>query len=601
MNLFIEFHLIQNFAPSNLNRDDTGAPKDAIFGGHRRARVSSQCFKRAIRLTAHEQELVAPEHRGVRTKKLKALLLERLAGRDPAEAEGKIETALAAAGLKLKDDGKTEYLLFLGEAEIAGFAALIEQRWDELGSAAPAGEKKGKKEAKANVPAEVIKQARALLDGGKAVDVALFGRMLADLPEVNQDAACQVAHAISTHRVEREFDYFTAVDDRGGPDESGAGMIGQVEFNSATLYRYAVVDLRKLLGNLQNDGELVLSALEAFTQAMVRAIPSGKQNTFAAHNLPAFVGICLRHAGPLNLANAFEKPVVARADASLSERSVAELARHDQQLASVYGDSRDRWAYLDISGAWPKERGEPQATCSNSPIGCAARFPAVWEAEMATLLMRLQGPMQSWGTTSRFDERDTQLEPSKSGVLGLVCAALGRDRSEPLEDLASLRMGVRVDREGIPLRDYQTATGVLVASGKADPRRTVVSPRHYLADAVFLVGLEGRDQALLERIQQALRAPFWPLCLGRKSFVPGSPVWLPEGLSSLALEQALQAWPRLAEAQPGDRGKPLRCLIEDERSGVVRLDQPIAPFAERRFGPRFVRSGVADVPDQTDP
>ncbi len=118
---------------------------------------------------------------------------------------------------------------------------------------------------------------------------------------------------------------------------------------------------------------------------------------------------------------------------------------------------------------------------------------------MATLLMRLQGPMQSWGTTSRFDERDTQLEPSKSGVLGLVCAALGRDRSEPLEDLASLRMGVRVDREGIPLRDYQTATGVLVASGKADPRRTVVSPRHYLADAVFLVGLEGRDQALLER------------------------------------------------------------------------------------------------------
>ncbi|MEN1450714.1 type I-E CRISPR-associated protein Cas7/Cse4/CasC, partial [Pseudomonas aeruginosa] len=157
-------------------------------------------------------------------------------------------------------------------------------------------------EAKANVPTEVIKQARALLDGGKAVDVALFGRMLADLPEVNQDAACQVAHAISTHRVEREFDYFTAVDDRGGPDESGAGMIGQVEFNSATLYRYAVVDLRKLLGNLQNDGELVLSALEAFTQAMVRAIPSGKQNTFAAHNLPAFVGVCLRHAGPLNLA-----------------------------------------------------------------------------------------------------------------------------------------------------------------------------------------------------------------------------------------------------------------------------------------------------------
>ena len=354
MSLFVEFHLIQNFAPSNLNRDDTGAPKDALFGGHRRARVSSQCFKRAIRLAAQEHELVAPEYRGVRTKKLKALLLERLVGRDPLEAEGKIEVALAAAGLKLKDDGKTEYLLFLGEAEIAGFATLIEQHWDELAGAA-GGEKKGKKEAKASAPADVVKKAKALLDGGKAVDVALFGRMLADMPEVNQDAACQVAHAISTHRVEREFDYFTAVDDKGGPDETGAGMIGQVEFNSATLYRYAVVDAGKLLGNLQQDRELTLSALEAFTQAMVRAIPTGKQNTFAAHNLPSFVGVCLRHAGPLNLANAFEKPIAPRHEASLTSLSVGELARHEGKLAAVYADARDQWAYLDLSEAWSQK------------------------------------------------------------------------------------------------------------------------------------------------------------------------------------------------------------------------------------------------------
>lgn len=357
MSLFVEFHLIQNFAPSNLNRDDTGAPKDALFGGHRRARVSSQCFKRAIRLAAQEHDLVAPEHRGVRTKKLKALLLERLAERDPLEAEGKIEVALAAAGLKLKDDGKTEYLLFLGEAEIAGFANLIEQHWDELAGAPAGGEKKGKKEAKASAPADVVKKAKALLDGGKAVDVALFGRMLADMPEVNQDAACQVAHAISTHRVEREFDYFTAVDDKGGPDETGAGMIGQVEFNSATLYRYAVVDAGKLLSNLQQDRELTLSALEAFTQAVVRAIPTGKQNTFAAHNLPSFVGVCLRHAGPLNLANAFEKPIVPRHEASLTSLSVGELARHEGKLAAVYADARDQWAYLDLSEAWPQQKG----------------------------------------------------------------------------------------------------------------------------------------------------------------------------------------------------------------------------------------------------
>lgn len=219
---------------------------------------------------------------------------------------------------------------------------------------------------------------------------------------------------------------------------------------------------------------------------------------------------------------------------------------------------------------------------------------------MATLLMRLQGPLQSWGTTSRFDERDTQLEPSKSGVLGLVCAALGRDRSEPLDDLAALRMGVRVDREGVPMRDYQTATGVLIATGKADLRRTVVSPRFYLADAAFLVGLEGEDEGLLARIQDALRGPVWPLALGRKSFVPGMPVWLADGLSPLPLQQALAGYPRLVSPQWADRGQPLRCLLEDKQEGAIRLDQPVAPFAERRFGPRFVKSGVLHAPDQTD-
>lgn len=219
---------------------------------------------------------------------------------------------------------------------------------------------------------------------------------------------------------------------------------------------------------------------------------------------------------------------------------------------------------------------------------------------MGTLLMRLQGPLQSWGTTSRFDERDTQLEPSKSGVLGLVCAALGRDRSEPVGDLAALRMGVRVDREGVPMRDYQTATGVLIATGKADLRRTVVSPRYYLADAAFLIGLEGEDEDLLTRIHNALRAPVWPLALGRKSFVPGLPVWLVGGLSALPLEQALAAYPRLVAPQWADLQQPLRCLLEDGQDGAIRLDQPVAPFAERRFGPRFVKSGVLHAPDQTD-
>ena len=354
MSLFLEFHLIQNFAPSNLNRDDTGAPKDALFGGHRRARVSSQCFKRAVRLTVASQELLPAAYRGVRTKKLKDLLVARLASRDPMEAAAKVEAVLAGSGIKLKDDGKTEYLLFLGDGEVSALAALIDEQWHEI---AANTEKKSKKDAKASASQEISKKVKALMNGGKAVDVALFGRMLADMPSVNEDAACQVAHAISTHRVEREFDYFTAVDDEGDDDETGAGMIGQIEFNSATFYRYAVLDLGKLLQNLQKDRELTLSAVNAFTLALAQAVPSGKQNSFAAHNPPEFIGVCLRHRSPMNLANAFERPVAPRRDDALTAQSVRELAGYEARLAAVYGSDQDRWLTLDLSGQWPQDRG----------------------------------------------------------------------------------------------------------------------------------------------------------------------------------------------------------------------------------------------------
>ena len=225
-------------------------------------------------------------------------------------------------------------------------------------------------------------------------------------------------------------------------------------------------------------------------------------------------------------------------------------------------------------------------------------MPNAGELEMPTLLLRLQGPMQSWGTTSRFDERDTQLEPSKSGVLGLICAALGRDRKEPLDDLVTLRMGVRVDREGTPMRDYQTATGLLLATGKVDLNRTAVSPRFFLADAAFLVGLEGPAQGQLEGIQKALGSPVWPLALGRKSFVPGMPVLLKDGLRDQDLKSALDTYPRLAAPRRGQREDELRVMIEDPSEGSMRMDQPLGPFAERRFGPRFVKSGVVNVSDQ---
>ncbi len=357
MKLFVEFHLIQNFAPSNLNRDDTGAPKDALFGGHRRARVSSQCFKRAIRLDAASTASIPAGNRGVRTKKLKQLLEKKLEDFGRSEAGARIEAALAAAGLKLKNDGKTEYLLFLGQGEIDAFARLVDENWDALEVTTAPDTKRTKKEAKASLPAEIVKNARVLLDGQKAVEVAMFGRMLADMPGVNQDAACQVAHAISTHKVDREFDYFTAVDDMGDEDETGAGMIGQVEFNSATFYRYALIDANKLEENLQGDRELSLTGIRAFAQAMARAIPTGKQNTFAAHNPPSFVGVVLRHSSPFNLANAFERPIWVRADKELTTASVERLAEHDMKVSDFYGDGKDLWGYLDMTNAWPQGKG----------------------------------------------------------------------------------------------------------------------------------------------------------------------------------------------------------------------------------------------------
>ncbi len=355
MPLFIETHIIQNFAPSNLNRDDTGTPKDAIFGGHRRARISSQCLKRAARLDAKGAALLPLDILGTRTKKLTAKLLELLPEEKRQEAEPRIRNAFAAVGLSIDEEGMAQYLVYLGGKELAGFAKLIQDHWEALAPQAQEG-KKNKKEAKASLPPSVKKEALALLDGGKAADVALFGRMLADLPQANIDAACQVAHAISTHKVDREFDYFTAMDDLASPEQSGAAMIETTEFNSACFYRYSAIDMDKLRKNLQEDSELALASLKAFLLATVRAIPSGKQNSFAAHNPPAFVGVALRKGAPRNLANAFETPVWPKREQSLSELSVTALARQEQALASAYGEGD--WNCLDLTGAWPKELGQ---------------------------------------------------------------------------------------------------------------------------------------------------------------------------------------------------------------------------------------------------
>jgi CRISPR system Cascade subunit CasC len=353
--MLVELHVLQNFAPSCLNRDDTNSPKDCEFGGHRRARISSQCIKRAVRRHFQKAGLLPEGNLAHRTKRLVEELTRRLEklGRTGPEAGAAVEAAVQGAGLGLKE-GKTQYLLFLGEREVGGLAGLIHQHFDALKAvkAAPApaaegadeaGKKKGakdrkkeKKEAKAAVPKTVSDAALALLNGGKAADLALFGRMLADMPEKNRDAACQVAHALSTNRAHIEMDYYTAVDDLKPDDTAGADMIGTVEFTAPCFYRYANIDLGQLTENLQGDRGLALKAVEAFLRASVEAIPTGKQNSMAAHNPPDLVLAVVRERGLWSLANAFVQPVRPDRDAGLVQRSAEALDRYWGRLNRMY-------------------------------------------------------------------------------------------------------------------------------------------------------------------------------------------------------------------------------------------------------------------------
>lgn len=227
-----------------------------------------------------------------------------------------------------------------------------------------------------------------------------------------------------------------------------------------------------------------------------------------------------------------------------------------------------------------------------------------------TLLMRLVAPMQSWGVQSDFTHRDTGLEPSKSGVIGLLCAALGKPRDEshpdnldkpPLTQLAQLRMGIRVDREGLLKRDYHTAKDVRKASGTSmkDTKGTEISERFYLADAAFLVGMEHDNLELLQRLDNALHHPHWSLFLGRKAFVPSEPVWLKNGIrENQTLEEALTHHNlRLRQARKFD-DKRMRLVIEakaGEPGEMTRRDQPLSFVkGQRAFDFRYLRTDFCD-------
>ncbi len=326
--MFVEMHLLQNFVPSNLNRDDTNSPKDCEFGGVRRARISSQCLKRATRM---DQRFAATTQVPLsqRTVRIVDELKRSLQKAGKSEEESSALAAEFAKNYASKkaalDDGKTNVLLYMSQQEI-----------DEITAAllALAGDAKDIKKLAEDFAKDTKKRPAA-------PDIALFGRMLADRPETNIDAACQVAHAISTHAVNLDLDFFTAVDDLLPTGETGAGMMGVTGFNSACFYRYACIDFDLLLKNLHGDADLARKTVAGFLLASVHAIPTGKQNSFGAQNLPSLVMSVVREDGQCwSLANAFEKPVYAGASGgSLVANSINSLDAYWKKMTDFYGGS----------------------------------------------------------------------------------------------------------------------------------------------------------------------------------------------------------------------------------------------------------------------
>lgn len=328
--LFLDIHAIQTLPPCNINRDDTGSPKTAQYGGVRRARVSSQAWKKAMRdyfyANSEESEV------GVRTLEIvqyvagKIRKLKNSIGEE--ESLKMADTIFNSANVKTKDR-RAKALFFLGNEQAEKLArAAIEEVKDK------------------NILQDILKK-------NPAVDIALFGRMVADDPFLNEEASAQVAHAISTHAVQTEYDFYTAVDDLAPKDNAGAGMLGTIEFNSSTLYRYANIAVHELLKQLQ-DKETTVDTLKLFVEAFAKSLPTGKINTFANQTLPQILVVTLRKDRPINLVSAFEKPV--RSSDGYTEQSIEKLACEfkrvekfaEKPLATLYVELSETQAFSEL-------------------------------------------------------------------------------------------------------------------------------------------------------------------------------------------------------------------------------------------------------------
>ncbi|MEW6871861.1 type I-E CRISPR-associated protein Cas7/Cse4/CasC [Trueperella pyogenes] len=353
MTLVIDIHALQTVPPSLINRDDTGAPKSAIFGGVPRQRVSSQAWKRAIR--RYFENEIGQEAVGLRSRNLPEVIVNRVMEISPEfgleEAIEGVQNLFKAPGAKqgiklvepkVSKDGEdsdnqspyptTAALLFLSPHQIERAAQAIVDA-------------DGEKITKA--------EATDILDTKHSVDMAMFGRMLADAPAFNIDASVQVAHAIGVHESEPEFDYYTAVDDvLEDAEEIGAGMIGTTQMMSSTLYRFATINVEGLATNLGNV-DMANEAAVLFIRAFIESMPTGKQNSFANNTLPELVYVAVRNTRSVSLVNAFEDPV-GREDSTRRRAAAEALAQEARDIEDVYG-MKPLAAYVLATG----ELGEP--------------------------------------------------------------------------------------------------------------------------------------------------------------------------------------------------------------------------------------------------
>ena len=351
--LFLDNHVIQTLPPSNINRDDTGSPKTAVYGGVRRARVSSQAWKKAMR--DYFKDKADDGYLGVRSKKIVEYVAKKILEIDETlsfeEAEKKSLEAFTSAGFTITEENKLPTLFFLGDRQAGDFArAALDNIKD------------------ASTLHKIIKD-------NVSIDIALFGRMIADKDlnrviskenekskkiidngenevsriSLNEDASSQIAHAISTHGVQTEFDYFTALDDLSKDAKPGAAMIDTIEYNSSTLYRYGNVALHEFYHQMKENKEETKKAIILFVEAFLKSLPSGKINSFANQTIPSSVVVSLRKDRPVSLVSAFETPIKTKLSQEGYVNESIEAMFKEYQKIQRFVDKPEISFYLNLS------------------------------------------------------------------------------------------------------------------------------------------------------------------------------------------------------------------------------------------------------------